>query len=162
MDCKRVKELILSDFLDNEALEDIKSLVKSHIDTCADCKALYDSLLSDVSGPLRNSGRFNPPESVWFEIKRAIEKEPSKNPLTLLGEKISLIFNYKKTVLTAATAIVVLMAVVFIKDKPNNTGETVNIYIEEQMEYISGLAGDTEQVNGDYNEFGTVIEEYFL
>ena len=50
MNCKKIRELILTDYIDGEADEKTKMSVNAHVAECAECKELLSSVQKITPG----------------------------------------------------------------------------------------------------------------
>lgn len=163
MNCKRIKELIMTDYVDGEASAELQKEVEEHLSTCSQCKQFEQALRQIAVEPFKKAQIIKPPESVWYGIKEAIEEKQSEGLFVGLKNVLSTIFNLRKPVVAMAiVAAVIFIAAVFVK-LPFNNQHAVSGYLEEQIDFLSYLdADEINYFNGEYVDLGTTIEEYFL
>ena len=75
MDCKRIKELITTDYIDRELDEKLMKEIAAHLRVCKECNAFEVSLRKAAIEPFKNIKEIRPPEYLWERIKENIEKE---------------------------------------------------------------------------------------
>ena len=159
MKCKKIKELITSDYIDGELKGVLKEKVEEHLGKCASCRAYEEVLRKNVALPLRRAEELTPPEEVWSNIKERIESEERVNVFLEWGDRIRDALSLRRPVFAAAVAMtLILIAAVFTS--VNLSGRNrLNNYLEDQVDYL--LSIDIGEANGDVS-FGTAIEEYFM
>ena len=164
MDCERIKELLITDYLDGEATEALKKEIDSHLRACDMCKEFKVSLEKSAIEPFENAPSEIPPESLWYNIKSAIEKE--RAPKTVIGiiDILAERLRPRRAILALATAAVIMIMVTVSVLLPDNRQRIVNNYLQEQMESLHDLNGNGEGQLADtgYTGFDTSIEEFFL
>ncbi len=165
MNCKKIKELILTDYIDNQMCEKDKTCLESHFVYCRECRDFFTAVKKAAVEPFINTKQNTPPEFIWERIKASIfagQKEKigfSAN----LKERLKGIFYIPKPVLvmstiTIATLIIVLFGVLKFANK-----ETSQISMEEQAEYsIYSMEAPASTILNNDNGFGTLVEKYFL
>ncbi len=168
MKCEDVKELILTDYLDNQLGKEQKTQIEKHLTTCNGCKQYELLTRTAVVEPFDNLERHNPPEATWHNIRAQIEKEKQPlqeptNPFAGLIRRIkSFLYIPKPTLVATTVAAILLVVITVIKLQPEDQ-KIVKISQEKQIECITYLIDvfDQETVNGN-DDFGTSIEDLFL
>jgi len=165
MKCKKVKDLLLTNYIDGETSEELYIQLKEHLDRCKQCSQLESSLRRYAKEPFEEVDQVAVPENIWQEIKDTIEEEQlSKTWLQDVLDKLRNLTVVPKSVFAVATVVaVMLISVTFIKLLPDKN-DLIGDYLYEQADFLSYLAGDSlEDFNGPADSgFGTAIEEYFL
>lgn len=167
MKCKRVKELILTDYLDGQANEEQKKNIEKHLASCGLCNEYELAVRETAFDPFINAERQNPPESAWHKIKEQIEEEQQRQGLTSpfadLIRRINPFVYVPKPALAVATIVIVLFVVIAIIKLPSEISEVVKVDTDNQIECMNYLLGVFDQDSiTENNDFGTSIEEYFL
>jgi hypothetical protein len=75
MECKKIQELLLTDYIDGEAGDALKNEVERHVNICHTCRQFKQSLLKIAIEPFRKAKESKPPDLAWNRIKEAIVKE---------------------------------------------------------------------------------------
>lgn len=156
MDCKKVRDFVMMDYLDGEIKEDLRIEVKKHLDNCMECSEFETSFKNAVITPFRESSVINPPDKVWDNIKNSIESREGS-----FLERLRQSFRYalsfpRSTIAAVVLATAVILALVFSRVSFQNSA-TVD-YLGEQMQFLSYLDnGDLEDMS-----FDTAIEKYFM
>jgi len=165
MNCKRIQELIITDYMDKEASPQVEEKIKAHLKACNNCRAFEKTLQEKVSWHFQGIKEIPLPERVWQRIKEAIEKEqPQYAPsflerlLDFLRGKILL----KRPAFAFSTAALAIMITVFFWQSSFRKQMFVKDYLTEQSEFMLSL---DKPVNGDLEQavsFNTAIERYLF
>lgn len=166
MNCKRIQELLITDYSDGEISERLKRMVERHLSICNECRQFEQAVLKTTIEPFKKAQKIKPPNYVWSQIKETIIKEKSRQPervLVNLRDFLYRILYIPKPAFVIATAMVVILVAIIVTRMPFDNQKMVNGYLEEQMVFLSYL--DTDELgyyDEDYIDLGTSIEEYFF
>lgn len=69
--CEKIKEILLTSYIDNELDEKTRKEVEQHLAGCYGCREL-ESLAKDVIAPLEKAGLMEPSSDVWASIEEQI------------------------------------------------------------------------------------------
>ncbi|NQT32735.1 MAG: anti-sigma factor [Candidatus Omnitrophica bacterium] len=162
MKCKKIRDIILSDYTDGELSSDRQKLIEDHLKGCPACREFLEELTGGIVTPLRESGHVKPPAEVWNRIERAIgEKEKSGAGETLLDwikARAELPVLRRKPAFVLATILVAFLLAGGITARYFSERRGVNTYIEEQFDFLDSLANG----NGDSYEDNGFSLDYFL
>ncbi|MDR4504502.1 MAG: zf-HC2 domain-containing protein [Candidatus Scalindua sp.] len=163
MKCETVKELILTDYVDEQLSEEKKKLVEQHLTMCEHCRE-YGLLTKEfVIEPFNYAERINPPMAAWHTIKEQIEGEEREGPCSGLIFKIKTFLFIPKPALAVASVVVVLLLMLTLIKSPSNNQTTLNGDPENQVECITYLLSIFDQDSANENDdLGTSIEDFFL
>ena len=167
MKCKYVKELILTDYLDEQLGKEQKTQIEKHLTICKGCKEYELLTRTAVVAPFNNLERYNPPEAAWHKIREQIEEElPLQEPTNSFADlirKVKTFLYIPKPAFVVTTIIVLLLVVITVMKLQPEDQKIVKVNPESQIECITYLISvfDQETVNGN-DDFGTSIEELFL
>jgi hypothetical protein len=167
MKCEYVKELILTDYLDEQLGKEQKTQIEKHLTICKGCKEYELLTRTAVVEPFNNLERHNPPEAAWHKIREQIEEElPLQEPTNSFADlilKVKTFLYIPKPAFVVTTIIVLLIAVITVMKLQPEDQKIVKVNPESQIECIAYLISvfDQETVNGN-DDFGTSIEELFL
>ena len=109
MKCSKIRDIIITDYADNELDEKTRREIEQHLNNCAACRAFEQALLSTVVGPLKNAEVVNPPDVLWSRIKNNLEQGKYNNNFMSFGELLS-IFRQRWVNMVFVTAMLLLMA----------------------------------------------------
>ena len=149
MKCKKIQELLLSDYLDGELNDDLHNEINIHLSMCPECRQFESALHKKVVEPLKKAKKINPPERVWVHIKEAIVREESEKSEGFLGKLhyyFRRFFSALKAVPTFATVItaVILITMVVMQFQTKNQKVVKVQPSEEQIEYVLYLMGESD------------------
>jgi len=164
MDCKKIQELIITDYADGETSEALRKGIEEHLISCGRCRAFKASLDKAAIGPFKYVQAEKPPERVWHNIKSTIEREWSVKPAINIFDRLVEFLQPKKTVFAFATAAVIILMVSVFTFARYSGEKAVNSYLQEQADsfYYINENGDSSFTDTGYAGFDTGIEEFFL
>ncbi len=163
MDCKKIKELILTNYSDGEIDAGSRKEVETHLAACTACRQLADALRKTAIEPFKKVEAAKPPDVVWYRIKEAIISGQQRQPAGLFERVRDLLqgaYHVPRPIYaTAAVAFVLLMVAVFAR-LPVQQQKVVNKYLQEEMEFIVNLKAEPKAAA--YDSLATKIEKSFL
>ncbi len=164
MNCKKIRDLILTDYLDAQCAEGVNKLVRTHVAECSECKKFEAEARRICVESFADAGRETPPSYVWSRIQKAILSQEKKTVFEIFRERLAEVFRVKSPAFSLAiTIFVVIISVTAIGSHKLYTQVTnrrlAESYLQEQLEY---LASAQTQSGADMVDFGTPIEEYIL
>jgi len=167
MNCKKIRELILTDYLDEEVDEEQKKVIVHHLADCVDCQTFMMTAKKTVNEPFGNVESINPDEFLWHKIKRMIEAEKQRQNKPTIGI-LSMIRDRSRILIPAVVMAVVVIVVIWtdiitFKQSSFYKKETTDL----SQETFLGLNSDMEDESVEHAlmknvNFQTAIEEYFL
>ena len=176
MECKKIQELLLTDYIDGEAGDTLKNEVEEHVSSCHTCRQFKQDLLITAIEPFRKARETKAPDFVWNHIKEALEqsaivleeREKSggflanlRNYLTQVRHR-GCLFSAPKPALALATGLAAVIVLMITVSRTNNQ-RVAKVYPEKQVEYLTRVIGDSEYFSLEENNgYGTAIEEYFF
>ena len=96
MDCKKIQEYIITDYIDDQMGDKQKSLIDQHLAHCHVCEEFLISLKNGAVNPFRIGQKFVPDEFLWSRIKRTIEevqeRQEGKGFIPDFWEKLRFVF----------------------------------------------------------------------
>lgn len=178
MNCKKIRDFIITDYLDNEINERLFGKIRDHLNVCSKCKQFENDLRETTVQPFSKLEIMHPDESVWLNIKKNVKQEYIPQKDNLLGElinKLSLLFSIKRSIYPAVGIAVIFLAITlifFIKNPINNekvadnrkmVNRHVSEYLNEQIEFLVELDLFKDgNLDSDNISFNTSIEKYFF
>lgn len=165
MTCKKIQELLLTDYADGETNAGQNEMIRKHIVSCRVCKELEAKIQADIIRPFQKTRRMEPPAHLWYRVKTTIESN-QKPPLpALIFEKIKKSFQIQKPVYAFSTAAIMLFIAIIVTASPHyfykiRNQQLANKSLEDQINYLTRSNGYAD--NGEITALGTGIEEYFL
>ncbi len=161
MKCKKIRGLLLTDYLDGQMSQVRKADMEKHMAGCPACKKFSLDAEKIASGLFTNVEKSFPEDFIWHRIKEDIIRQGEKKPsfTDALVERLRGFRFIPKPALAFATALILLI-LSGVATKLIVTSQAPMGKYAEAFDYVTGTRGD---VFGD-NEtgLGTSIEEYFL
>lgn len=159
MNCEKIKELLMTDYIDGELEAALMKEVDAHIKKCGACRLLKAELEDKITVPLRQSGLVEPPQDLWSRIKGEIEEGSAEKPVPAVRIRLRDIFTVKRPVFAVAAVMVILLTAGIFTKSHFMRKEMLTAYFEEQMEFIDSLNnGD----NGFYESIDSSPDDFFL
>ena len=159
MDCKRVEELILTDYIDAGLTGPALADVEAHLASCSRCRELA-SVLASMGTLFRKAGRKEPPPELWQKIRAEFTLHPNEvSGAGLVLPWLREWFVRLRPALVAITAAAIIFAVLTMGRLMPYRAELGAPAIQED---IMSLTGQDENGNGANYDFGTAAENYFL
>ncbi|MFC1666545.1 zf-HC2 domain-containing protein [Candidatus Omnitrophota bacterium] len=167
MKCKKVKNMILTDYSDKEIKATQKELIEEHLAQCRACREFASMVTKSVIGPFRKIETKEPLDSIWYRIKEKIEAETQQEtrpyPTHNLMDKLRNFIYIPKPIFAVATAMVLVLCLGIFTKFYSSKQEIVNMQSREQVEYLAYLFTENSYgSNGENVDYNTAIEEYFL
>ena len=159
MNCEKIQELILTDYLDGQLDAKCKDLVDQHLAGCPGCKEFSGIVGRSVFEPFLKAESLRPPEQVWFSIKENIAAEqPGRSNVFA-----NFLENFQNSVRIPrpAIAFVTAMTLVIVVGTLTRFASHAPVNTNEQVEYMAQMIDASGDVAAD-DGFGTDEEKYFL
>ncbi len=154
MKCKKVRDILLTEYIDDRSGAALKEQIAQHLETCNDCREYYDILKEKVVRPLQEVSYAEAPEEIWEGVRnRIIQKELDKRKLPVFPRKRKLVMALVSVLLLIVLGLGGVRYVQYADEK------SVNDYLEQEASFLLALGEGADVDNG--NGFGISIEEYF-
>lgn len=173
MNCRDVKKLILTDYLDAEAPESVRAQVKAHLDACSACAAFERTVREKVSLPFRALAPEQPPEALWQRIRESVAADSQAGPVpgdeqfapsfsARLRDFLAEAFGIRKPALAFATALSLILLTVLVFQPARRERALVRDYLKEQRMFLAAADQPFNGAMGDDFSLGTAIEKYLF
>ena len=165
MNCKKIQELLLTDYLDNQMNEKEKKSVDDHLAYCRDCARFSIAARKVSSGLFVDVKKSHPPEFIWQRIKESIIAEQKRKTgfAANLFERLKAVLYIPKPAMAVASAITLIVIVGIMAKLIVNSQLAVRAGTQEQSEYSDYSMEIPADVSANGEAiFGTLIEKYFL
>ena len=165
MTCGKIKELILTDYIDNEMNDEEKVRLNMHLVHCHGCKEFLETVNNAAVGPFAGAKQIQPPGFIWQRVREAViagQQEKIRFSAGLL-EKLKAVFYFPKPVLVISTiaALALIIALTATLKFSNKAGPGINR--EDQVEYSTySIETPVSALLNNDGGFGTSVEKYFL
>lgn len=161
MNCERIQDLILTDYLDDQMDKSQKKYLEEHLSNCPQCMEFLQTVRKAAVEPLRNAEKLNPPASIWSNVEESIlaEQQGKTNVLVNFFEKLGWGTPIPRPAFALASVIVLVLLVGTMTEyKIQQEAST-----KEQIEYLDSLANPSEGLSDNGGQgFDTSVEKYFL
>ena len=142
MNCKKARELILSDYTDGECGAKAAHEVRKHLEGCENCRALEKAVKTSVIY-LGAAEKAEPPAFLWEKIKSNILNEKMRVPERFFIRLL-------KPAFALPAAALALLVLVLMKNIPHDLNGKIGSYLAEQGEFMDDLG----EGNGSDNANG--------
>ena len=156
MDCKKIQDMIITDYIDGEAAPRLKKKIEAHLERCSICREIEKAARKIAVGSFGEAGRLEPPEFLWERIKGNIPERQEKRTLRRAVEWVLEILSRRKPVFALATSVALIFFAVVFTGVSMNREKNLNDYMNEQVNFLADLNGD----DGQYEE-GFFEGEYY-
>jgi anti-sigma factor RsiW len=164
MTCKKIKELILTDYIDNQMNEEDSIHLNIHLANCHECKEFLEAVKNTAVKPFANSKKIAPPEFLWQRVKESIMAEDQKQPnlVDSILERLKSVFSMPRPAFAISTIMALVLIVALTVNFKFNQ-QALEINREGQIEYSNySVEAPVSVFLNNNGGFGTLVEEYFL
>jgi predicted anti-sigma-YlaC factor YlaD len=165
MNCKKAREKIITDYLDDQMDATAKAHIEEHMAHCPECKKFYVDAKKVADELFAGAEHVNPPEYLWRRIRESIFAEEKRKIGFVDGilDKLRGFLYIPRPALAIISVVMLILAVGTITTLKINYRASAAINAPEQVEYFTYLMGEPTgtSINGSVN-FGTPIEKYFM
>ena len=164
MQCERIHEILLTDYVDGELSAEKSKEVEAHLSSCSQCREFLAELrLLTEKATFQRANESISQERVWQNIKGQIEEERApavvSNPFVGITSWLKDILRLPKPAF-ALFAVTAVVLIVTVQTKLINRQEIIQPALLETQEYFDEDLLVSQTADGD--GYGTDIEEYFL
>lgn len=160
MDCKKVQEIIFTDYIDAK-ISDAALLkdIETHLSSCSQCKSLAAEL-GHISAEFRNMEKIKVPDEVWHGVRSKIAATHERGffPGNIFGSLQNVALGLRPAFVAATAAIVILAVLLVSRMVSYNNTVSPELTSNDLMSIVSL----EENGNGPDYDFGTPEESYFL
>ena len=121
MTCEKMRELILTDHIDNELSAPVAQQMKEHLAACPACAAFEAEVRRSAVEPFKDVAPVTPPPAVWWRVRGAVVRK----------------WRFPKPAFAVATVAVMLIAAIFVTQYQRVEDRALTNYIEEELAYLS-------------------------
>jgi len=164
MSCKKIKDILITDYLDGELDLNKKVLVERHLEVCSECKAFKEELSKFRADIFQKVKPVAPPDSLWNDIRNQLTMNENAPSLRLRGSVFFRdLLRIPRFALTFRLIGVGVLALAIIMVTNLNIERDIRLQKKDSLEYFGALVGEFEyNQSEDELSYGTLIEEYFL
>lgn len=157
MRCKRMKEIILTEYIDGKLKGDALQEVESHLGLCPGCRRLAEEAMS-VSSLFKSAKRHEAPPKVWNAVRAAVNTGPARTRFAWrIPERLRSMLLHPKPAFVIYTATALILFAVTIAYLMPGNGSLQNKAEQDDIFLISSIDGGDEEAG-----FGTPADDIFL
>lgn len=168
MSCERIKDLILTDYIDGAMNENVQKLFDQHLSVCPDCKEYLSEVRQTVVNPFQKTESVSlSQDRIWLKIKDEIEIQPSYKEkyrfnINFIREIKDYVFHSGPAFALGAIAVLLVFTFTWLRPVDQKYAQTQGS--DEVLTYVSEVFAEYAQADNDDEPegYGTQIEEYFL
>jgi len=158
MRCKKIQELLKTDYLDGQANQREEQLVKEHLASCEQCRRLEEELRTQQAF-LKNAKRIPVPEGIWQNIRQNIINEELKQTSGIMERLRDYLFAPRPVFVLASAFTMVIFVIAFFALAIQKGQFSSRLDDTTSDMVIYSLNGENDDL---LYSLGTNIEEYFL
>lgn len=168
MKCEKVRDFLMSDFLDGELEGKQAEEVRVHLRDCKACRRFEEEVKAAAVIPLREAGPLNPPDSVWQKIEASIDGQTRKSwnlagfPESVRGFFARIPVFVPKPVFGGLGVLGVVLIALLMTLPAGTRSERVRNYLGEQMLYLTGISSQQNGGETDGDWLGTPAELFLI
>ena len=156
--CDKFKDLILTDYVDEELDQETHANLESHLLVCPACQRFAQEVKNNLVVPFSQTQRQVVPDQVWLSIKAKIEEDSSNDFVRNLIDRLLGVFSFPKFIPVLGS----LVLVVFIGLSTLHHQQIQQAKEKEQQEYLVSILEPNVTAEVENNVGTTTIEKYFL
>ncbi len=171
MNCDQIKELLLTDYLDQNLSDEQTQAVDRHLNACPACREFAASVETYVSAPLESLERGAPSEAVWQKIRTEIESEQAveadvETAPSMLESWKALLKRIRPVYAGLALVAILTLSMVRLYNPSVPVAPDAGISPDDQarqIEFMTYLTSENGELGeSDSEDYAEGIEEYFL
>ena len=166
MECNKVQDLILTDYIDNEMPQESKEDLERHLLSCPSCQKFKMLVKKFSLDPFEDCPSPEVPKEIWQNIQQKIPMQQKLSFTDFFNgflEKVRLVFFPKPRWALALSASFLLIMMLWVSIFSfNKRYELAQIEAQEQVEYSQYLMEFTETAQETSEGYGTDMEIFLL
>jgi anti-sigma factor RsiW len=165
MNCEKIKELILTDYIDNEISGEKKVRLNIHLAHCLECREFFEMVKNTIVEPFASAKKIDPPGFIWYRVKEAIiaKQQERLGFVASIFKKLRSVFYIPKPALAMSTIMALLFIVALMVNLKFSNKQALETNREDQAEYSTfSIETPVNAVLNNDGGFGTLVEKYFL
>ena len=156
MECKKVQERLITEYLDKEMEAVPQAEIKQHLEGCEGCREFLTTVQAAAVLPFKEAEEMQPDRVVWERIQEKLgaEKARSSGGFWRLVDALVSHVPLPVPVMRVAFATALILVVVVLARWPSSYADPVYGYISEQMTFMEALgSGNTDLMNGELKNY---------
>ncbi len=151
MNCKKIQELIITDYIDQQLPTNKQEEIKTHIKNCPECLEFESTVRTKAMKVFKETTSVKTPDYIWNNIQEKINSKETIGFTELLKNKLANLFVLPKpayAIAGALTAILLITPFFIIKQDTFNSIKEEN-YLVEQFESINTMDNENDIIGID-------------
>ena len=164
MNCKKIQDLIITDYIDGQMDGKQKSFIDQHLTQCSICTGYLSGIRKAAITPFVNASKEVPVQLLWAKIKHTIEEEQQHQLEVSLKPTFWERFRLAVHIPRPAFALATVVTMIFMIGSIGQlffSAPIVKINGQDQVAYLSSLIVEPVDMNNG-NDSLTPIEKVFL
>ena len=158
MKCKRIKELLLTDYIDDGIDIVLREEFDKHVASCTSCGSYKMSIDKGLSPLFKKAGVKPPQDEIWQNIRTRITHDNQEAASKVFALSPFL----RRNIFAFATAAVLLFVIISFRVVSNSQRAAVNNFLLAEGSFLYSLSSNNGQETFNHADFGTAAEEYFF
>ena len=160
MECKKVREKLVTEYLDKALGEEERAGVDRHLTGCSECREFFETVRKTAVIPFKEAGEMKPDGAVWERIAGKLESKTARSGDVFWEWLDKLAALRPLPVMRTAFVMALILVVVAVAQWPFRAADPAYAYVQEQITFLGELgAGNADLLNGDFNAYDAVFEE---
>ena len=159
MECKKVKDRLMTEYLDKELGSKERVKVDQHLTECMDCREFFEAVRKTSVIPFEGTGEMRPDGIVWEKITERLESQKAHtgNEFWIWLDRIA---SWRPLpVMRVAFATALILMVMVLAKWPSSYTDPVYGYVSEQRAFMGELrVGNTDFMKGDLKDYESAFE----
>lgn len=160
MNCERIQEFILTDYLDGVLEKNVRKELEIHLANCPQCLDFAKVARKTAFESFEGASKAAPPTHVWARIEERLQENyaPSQIESPSWLENLKSLFSLPRSALALAAVLVLFVAagtIDQVKPRPKTLSQS-------SVEYFVSLVDSAADDSVHDDDFGTDVEQVFL
>ena len=163
--CEKIKERLLTSYIDNELDEKSMKEVEAHLSGCSECRELEALLKKDIIAPLEGAALMEPSSEVWAAIEEEISVPVTVEAGVPFWERIRhTIFSPVPAAAVSFLVLGFMIFSIFHTSVSANVDIVVDNYFGKHIRFLDYLDSNSGDYYTDNDHLGFIspIEKYIF
>ena len=158
MNCKKIEELILTDYIDGNLKAEALREVGAHLASCPNCRKLAAEAVS--AGKLFTGlKKEEPPADLWYKVRAEIAAERGQPVVARALDSVRYFFKQIRPAVAIAAAVVLIFFILTVTQLMPGKSMIPGAVYQDDILVTASLNNGWDEPEQD---FGTSAEQYFL
>lgn len=161
MNCERIQELILTDYLDGVLEPKVRTELEGHLADCPQCIEFARIARKSAFDSFEGAAKFEAPQHLWYRIEEKLRQESSASARVVPSwrDNFRFLLELPRPVWALASVLVLFVAAGTLQQITSSK----RVLSDSSAEYIVSLVESSSDIStADNSDFGTDVEQVFL